>query len=118
ASFKAAYKKAGKKLDMGKACLRFKSMDDLVVPAVAAEIKSMPMKKYVENYRQALPMSSLDRKSTRLNSSHVSISYAFFCLKKKRPYEEAFPTSPGHLYHLTPPFYRSALNLPAKSTKS
>src|SRR5699024_11439207 len=27
--------------------------------------------------------SSRDRKSTRLNSSHVSISYAVFCLKKK-----------------------------------
>src|SRR5699024_3762201 len=27
---------------------------------------------------------SRDRKSTRLNSSHVSISYAVFCLKKKR----------------------------------
>src|SRR5699024_12882669 len=28
-----------------------------------------------------------DRKSTRLNSSHVSISYAVFCLKKKRSIE-------------------------------
>src|SRR5699024_12124467 len=28
---------------------------------------------------------SRDRKSTRLNSSHVSISYAVFCLKKKNP---------------------------------
>src|SRR5689334_23769359 len=28
--------------------------------------------------------SSLDRKSTRLNSSHSSISYAVFCLKKKK----------------------------------
>src|SRR3989442_11468178 len=27
---------------------------------------------------------SLDRKSTRLNSSHVRISYAVFCLKKKK----------------------------------
>src|SRR5207249_10000870 len=27
--------------------------------------------------------ANLDRKSTRLNSSHVSISYAVFCLKKK-----------------------------------
>src|SRR5690349_22269147 len=26
-----------------------------------------------------------DRKSTRLNSSHVEISYAVFCLKKKKP---------------------------------
>src|SRR5437660_5410469 len=34
----------------------------------------------------ALPqgVSSEDRKSTRLNSSHVAISYAVFCLKKKK----------------------------------
>src|SRR5207249_6595699 len=32
----------------------------------------------------ALDPISLDRKSTRLNSSHVSISYAVFCLKKKK----------------------------------
>src|SRR5690606_39651689 len=30
-----------------------------------------------------------DRKSTRLNSSHVKISYAVFCLKKKRAKEQA-----------------------------
>src|SRR5690625_6696064 len=28
-------------------------------------------------------ITSIDRKSTRLNSSHVAISYAVFCLKKK-----------------------------------
>src|SRR5207249_11496608 len=32
---------------------------------------------------------SRDRKSTRLNSSHVSISYAVFCLKKNKPVQEA-----------------------------
>src|SRR5438132_13215852 len=31
-----------------------------------------------------LEKSSLDRKSTRLNSSHTVISYAVFCLKKKK----------------------------------
>src|SRR5207249_9998768 len=31
-----------------------------------------------------LVVNVLDRKSTRLNSSHVSISYAVFCLKKKK----------------------------------
>src|SRR5690606_39479180 len=44
-------------------------------------------------YRKCLPdkahseilfVECLDRKSTRLNSSHVKISYAVFCLKKKR----------------------------------
>src|SRR5437773_9134497 len=38
---------------------------------------------------QAVPWQSprggdLDRKSTRLNSSHITISYAVFCLKKKK----------------------------------
>src|SRR5437899_7737251 len=31
-----------------------------------------------------LPLDTLDRKSTRLNSSHLGISYAVFCLKKKK----------------------------------
>src|SRR5688572_32479296 len=30
----------------------------------------------------------LDRKSTRLNSSHSQISYAVFCLKKKKKYKK------------------------------
>src|SRR5690348_17997589 len=34
--------------------------------------------------RYGLRFTALDRKSTRLNSSHPSISYAVFCLKKKK----------------------------------
>src|SRR5690349_5637420 len=34
----------------------------------------------------------LDRKSTRLNSSHVEISYAVFCLKKKTPERSSSPS--------------------------
>src|SRR5699024_12866763 len=33
-----------------------------------------------------------DRKSTRLNSSHVSISYAVFCLKKKTTHNDTIPS--------------------------
>src|SRR5690625_5578696 len=33
---------------------------------------------------KAISLPKQDRKSTRLNSSHVAISYAVFCLKKKR----------------------------------
>src|SRR2546426_5766557 len=36
-----------------------------------------------------------DRKSTRLNSSHLVISYAVFCLKKKKK-----KTQPSHLHQL------------------
>ena len=41
-------------------------------------------------YFDAMNTALADRKSTRLNSSHVVTSYAVFCLKKKKP-------------HLTPP---------------
>src|SRR2546426_9259698 len=34
-----------------------------------------------------------DRKSTRLNSSHLVISYAVFCLKKKKKYSNMYSTS-------------------------
>src|SRR5690606_40015397 len=41
-------------------------------------------KKLLDPYR--------DRKSTRLNSSHVKISYAVFCLKKKKISKSKLPT--------------------------
>src|SRR5256885_4054934 len=46
-----------------------------------------------------------DRKSTRLNSSHLVISYAVFCLKKKkiidqRHYRKSRLTSAGHQVHI------------------
>src|SRR5437773_9460078 len=44
--------------------------------------------------RKALP----DRKSTRLNSSHITISYAVFCLKKKKHKKRAHRvTNSSHL---------------------
>src|SRR5699024_11937311 len=39
---------------------------------------------FVESVLKQLDNIHSDRKSTRLNSSHVSISYAVFCLKKKK----------------------------------
>src|SRR5215813_15089388 len=39
--------------------------------------------------RRAGPSCRRDRKSTRLNSSHVRISYAVFCLKKKKKTHKA-----------------------------
>src|SRR5690349_173668 len=51
----------------------------LVATDVAARGIDVPTITHVFNY--GLP---IDRKSTRLNSSHVEISYAVFCLKKKK----------------------------------
>src|SRR3712207_8451663 len=38
-----------------------------------------------------------DRKSTRLNSSHANISYAVFCLKKKKPTSPLVQYSPYYI---------------------
>src|SRR3989442_3189629 len=46
----------------------------------------------VEGEASILHMVAVDRKSTRLNSSHVRISYAVFCLKKKN--HECFSPAP------------------------
>src|SRR5258708_9780460 len=40
-----------------------------------------------------------DRKSTRLNSSHQIISYAVFCLKKKKTTRDAEFSTDAHNYH-------------------
>src|SRR5256885_6012266 len=39
---------------------------------------------YITNRNQLYALAETDRKSTRLNSSHLVISYAVFCLKKKK----------------------------------
>src|SRR5436305_8937907 len=56
-----------------------------------------------DTYRDACRDGSLwssgsheDRKSTRLNSSHVRISYAVFCLKKKKQTKRHTVTSSPH----------------------
>src|SRR6266850_6256033 len=43
--------------------------------------------------RRRAPRAWRDRKSTRLNSSHLVISYAVFCLKKKKSPFKLIPTS-------------------------
>src|SRR5699024_11620442 len=45
-------------------------------------------KLYSENKDHLVIIGFPDRKSTRLNSSHVSISYAVFCLKKKTKHKK------------------------------
>src|SRR3712207_6878636 len=52
---------------------------------------------------QAAGALALDRKSTRLNSSHANISYAVFCLKKKNTAHSSAPTQPTATKHASPP---------------
>src|SRR5699024_12838342 len=59
-----------------------------VLPEVGSTIVppgfKAPVRSASSTIAKAIRSFALDRKSTRLNSSHVSISYAVFCLKKKK----------------------------------
>src|SRR4051794_23049676 len=48
-----AFKKAGKRLDMGKCCLHFKALDDLELTSVATVIAMSTPQEYVAYYRRA-----------------------------------------------------------------
>lgn len=45
--FRDAWAKTGKKLDAGKACIRFKKLDDLALDVIAQAIRRLPAKKYI-----------------------------------------------------------------------
>src|SRR5207249_11866855 len=62
------------------ASFRFEATVVIVVAAIASGFSPIAYLLYMR-YRRLEKCE--DRKSTRLNSSHVSISYAVFCLKKK-----------------------------------
>ena len=53
-----AFKKAGKRLDMGKCCLHFKKLDDLELTSVAKVIGMSTPKEYVAYYKRAKSISS------------------------------------------------------------
>src|SRR5688572_32425586 len=55
---------------------------DVLLDAVDARRGRLDLLGYRRHDRTAAP--GIDRKSTRLNSSHSQISYAVFCLKKKK----------------------------------
>lgn len=55
--FRDAWAATGKKLDMGKSCVRFKRLDDVATEVVAEAIRRIPPDRYIERYeagRQAL----------------------------------------------------------------
>jgi hypothetical protein len=52
--FRKDWAKTGKKLDMGKACIRFKKLDDVALDVIGKTIASVPAKKYIERVESIL----------------------------------------------------------------
>lgn len=51
--FEGAFEKAGKKLDMGKSCVRFESLDDLPLEVVGEAIGKVSVEQYIARYEAA-----------------------------------------------------------------
>ena len=48
------FKKAGKKIDMGACCVRFKKLEDLPLDVIGAAVNRVPAKTYIERYESVL----------------------------------------------------------------
>src|SRR3989454_2352423 len=72
----------------------FRSLDARALDALSGRVVffAVPAEEYGDiEWRVAQARAGkLDRKSTRLNSSHLVISYAVFCLKKKKKNTESY----------------------------
>jgi hypothetical protein len=63
--FEKAWADAGKKLDMGKSCVRFKKLDDLALDVLGEAIRQVPARKYVEYVESALSAARAGRANPR-----------------------------------------------------
>lgn len=52
--FREAWAKTGKKLDMGKSCVRFKQIEDVALKVIGQAIKRVPAKKFIARYESVL----------------------------------------------------------------
>ncbi len=59
--FREAWAKTGKKLDMGKSCVRFKKLDDVALDVIGEAIRRLPAQRYIENYQQSLAATAKPR---------------------------------------------------------
>lgn len=60
--FRDEWAKTGKKLDMGKACIRFRKVEDLPLELIGEAVKRVPAKTYVQYCEASLTRQAPDRK--------------------------------------------------------
>jgi Domain of unknown function (DU1801) len=70
--FREAWAKTGKKMNMGKACIRFKKIEDLPLAVIGEAIRRVPASAYIEFFEASLAMAAKRRtgKTTRATGKH------------------------------------------------
>ena len=59
--FREAWAKSGKKLDMGRACLKFTKLEELALDVIGEAIRRVPAKTYIEQYQNVLAKTRAER---------------------------------------------------------
>ena len=55
------FEKAGKKLDMGKCCVRFRKLEDLPLPAIGRAVRSLSVDQYIRRYEASRKLTKRGR---------------------------------------------------------
>ncbi len=84
--FRDAWAKTGKKLDMGKSCVRFKKLDDVALNVIGQVIRRVPVKKFIEFYESAIPAArrSAAKKSPQKRSLSITAKTTTGKSRKKK----------------------------------
>jgi hypothetical protein len=88
--FRKAWAETGKKLDMGKACIRFKKGEDLALDVIAEAIRRVPAKKYIDHCEAAHQATRKPASKGRVETADTSASLA-----KREPRPSRRKVSPG-----------------------
>ena len=88
--FRKAWEAAGKKLDMGKCCVRFTKLADLAIDVLGEAIRRMPAKSYVEFHTQALALMGSVSSGTASDGKKTAATDG-----KKTPEPDAKKTTPA-----------------------
>ena len=67
--FRQAWAKTGKKLDMGKSCVRFKKLENIALDVIGEAIKRVPAKKFIEQYESVLKTGSKHRPAKKAKAN-------------------------------------------------
>lgn len=65
--FQQEWAKTGKKLDMGKSCIRFKKIEDLALDVIGKAIARVPAKKYIAHYESVIKSSGKNKAAAKKN---------------------------------------------------
>jgi hypothetical protein len=72
--FRGAFAKAGKKLDMGKSCVRFKTLDALPLDVIGETIRRVPVEAFLQQYEDARASAKRAKPAAKLAAAKQAVA--------------------------------------------